>query len=100
MSDVLTPAESMMMRETFRVTMIRAADILSRLGESDVLDAQKALLQQGCTLQQVAKVDRALIGEMHLRACAENLANDESRRVSYMTRRLKLSVQPVEGGVR
>lgn len=71
---VLNADEEQAMRMTFKATMIRAADIIDRITSDDVLEYQAMLLASGSTLEQVAKVDRALVASCHLRACAEGKA--------------------------
>lgn len=93
MSDALTPGEEMVMRQSFRATMLRAAAILERLTNDDVKDMQIALLATGCTVLQVTKVDRCMVGAAHLRACAENLANDEVKRATSMIDKMRQEVR-------
>lgn len=69
----LSPAEEAVMKHAFAVTMKRAAEILDAITEDDVLGAQRVLLTEGMTLVQVAKLDRAMLGAAHLRACALQL---------------------------
>ncbi len=49
--------------------MLRCADIISRITEADVLEAQAVLLASGVSLDKVAKIDRAMLAEKHIRAC-------------------------------
>jgi hypothetical protein len=73
MSD-LSAAEEAIMRQTFRATMLRAAEIIERITQDDVLEAQAQVLAAGVALEKVAKVDRALLAATHLRACADGKA--------------------------
>jgi len=58
---------------TYKATMLRAAEIIERITPDDVLEAQAVLLASGSTLEQVAKIDRAMLAATHLRACAEGI---------------------------
>lgn len=68
--NTLSAAEKQAARMTFKATMLRAADIVERITADDVLLAQAELLSTGSTLEQVAKIDRAMLAATHLRACA------------------------------
>lgn len=68
---VLSVDEEATMKATFKATMLRAARIVERITEDDVLEAQAQLLATGSTLEQVARIDRAMLAATHLRACAE-----------------------------
>lgn len=57
------------MQETFWQTMERCADIIAKITPADVLDAQSQLLKEGLTLEQVTRVDRALLAEQFIRSC-------------------------------
>ena len=70
-SKALSPDEDLVMRATFKAAFLRAADIIEKITDDDVLEVQGRLLQSGSTLEQVAKLDRATIAVAHLRACAE-----------------------------
>lgn len=70
-NDALTAAEEAIMKETFKATMRRAADIIDRITTSDVLRAQRVLLRDGVPLVDVCRLDRASLASAHLRACAE-----------------------------
>ena len=72
----LTPGESAVMRETTRAALLRAAAVIDALTEVDVFETQAILLAQGCTVKQVAQIDRAMLGANYLRACA--LGNPDS----------------------
>ncbi len=63
--------EENVMRMTFTTTMLRAAQIIEKITEGDVLDMQAMLLSEGASLEKVARVDRAMVAAAHLRACAE-----------------------------
>ena len=56
---------------SFRAIMLRAADMVDTINERDVLDAQELGLRNGMTLEQVAKIDRALLASIHIRECAK-----------------------------
>jgi hypothetical protein len=56
-----------------RQCMIRAADIIDKITENDVLTHQGAMIAAGVSLDKVHKLDRALIASAHLRAMAEEL---------------------------
>ena len=68
----LTAAEERVLRHTFKAAMLRAAVIVENISTNDVLDMQAALLTTGTPLQDVARIDRAMVAVAHLRACAEN----------------------------
>lgn len=70
MGNKLSPSEEAVMEATFKATMLRAADILDRINADDVADAQLVMHRNGLSLEQLAKIDRAMIGTAHLRACA------------------------------
>jgi hypothetical protein len=78
---ILTPGEEQVMKDTFRAAMLRAADIIDRITQNDVVDAQMALLATGVRLQDLAKIDRALVASCHLRSCValHGDAPDETR---------------------
>jgi hypothetical protein len=88
-SEALSPAEEAMMRECFRVTMLRAATIIDGITNNDVCDAQAVLFHGGCTLQQVAKIDRAFLASAHLRACAEGIAEDDRARAMALVKAVR-----------
>jgi hypothetical protein len=93
MAESLSAAEESMMERAFEVTMLRAAEITDRITQADVVDAQVALLGQGCSFAQVAKIDRAMLASAHIRSCAMGLANDEARRVAGIIGSLKEKVR-------
>lgn len=72
--EAMTAAEAATMRYTFKATMLRAADIIDRITQNDVLEAQQKLLDQGMALEKVAQIDRAHLAAAHLRACANGKA--------------------------
>lgn len=67
----LSESEEMVMKQAFKVTMLRAADIIDRITQEDVADAQMALYRQGVSLTNLAKIDRALVAACHLRSCVQ-----------------------------
>ncbi len=69
--DGLSAHEAEVMRMTLKATMLRAAAIIDAITNEDVADAQMALFEAGVKIQDLAKLDRALIASCHLRACAE-----------------------------
>jgi hypothetical protein len=71
--EVLSSEERYVMRITFKVAMIRAAEIVESITAGDVLDMQARLLAKGISLENVAKLDRAMLGATHLRAIAADL---------------------------
>ena len=56
-----------------RQCMIRAAEVIDKITNDDVLAHQGALLAGGMPLEKLAKVDRAMLAACHLRAMAEEL---------------------------
>jgi hypothetical protein len=73
-NEALSPEENAIMRATFRATMLRAADIIDKITQDDVLEQQARGLREGMTLQQVSKMDRAMIASAYLRLCAAGKA--------------------------
>ena len=71
-----TRAEDAIMRTTFKACFLRAASIVDKITADDVLDMQARLLAEGATLEQVARIDRATLAVVHLKACAEGTAKD------------------------
>lgn len=74
----LSPAEEWAMKEAFRKTMLRCADIIARITDDDVLEAQAVLLADGVSFDRVAKIDRAMLADKHIRACV--IVSDERRK--------------------
>lgn len=72
--DMFSAEEKAACRATFKATMLRAAEIIERITADDVLLAQAEVLATGSTLEQVAKIDRAMLAATHLRACANGTA--------------------------
>lgn len=70
MSDVLTESEQWTMDATLKASFTRAADIIDHITQSDVLEAQAALLATGTSLEKVARLDRAHLAAAHFRAIA------------------------------
>lgn len=70
----MNKGEEEVMRSTFKAAMLRAADIVDKITESDVLEQQARGLREGMTLQQVAKIDRAMLAASYLRLCASGKA--------------------------
>ena len=86
----LNEQEEMVMKQTFKVTMLRAAEIIDRITQEDVADAQMALYREGVKLSDLAKIDRALIASCHLRSCAELSGNaDDTKRAKMIAGDLK-----------
>lgn len=67
---VLSQDEENIMRITTSAAFERAADIIDKITAGDVLDMQARGLAEGMTLDQVARIDRAMLAASHLRACA------------------------------
>lgn len=63
----LSLEENSVMRATFKLAMLRAADIIDKITEDDVLEQQARGLREGMKLEQVAKMDRAMIASTYLR---------------------------------
>ena len=74
MPNPLSPEEEAVMKATFKATMLRAAEIVERITADDVLEQQALQLAHGATLEQVARMDRAMLAVAHLRACASGEA--------------------------
>lgn len=70
----LSVDEETVMRATFKATMLRAADIIDRITDADVLEMQARGLAEGMTLEQVGRIDRAVLAAAHFRAIVENKA--------------------------
>jgi len=71
MDKVLSDEEEAVMKTTFKATMLRAADIIEKITQKDVLDKQAELLRGGMTLERVARLDRAMVAAAYLRLLAE-----------------------------
>ena len=82
--EALTPDEELVMKECFVATMLRAATILDGLSQADVEEAQTILFLSGCTVQQVARIDRAMLGASYLRACAAGVSESGAERVKIL----------------
>jgi hypothetical protein len=67
----LSPAEEAIMKATFKATMLRAADIIERITDDDVLEKQRDLINSGMPLFKAACLDRAHLAAAWLRLCAE-----------------------------
>lgn len=67
---ILTERENVVRDQTFKVAMLRAAEVIERITLDDVLEMQAQLLAEGVSLEQVAKLDRASVAVAHLRAFA------------------------------
>ena len=63
--------EKIIMEQTFKAAMLRAADIIDRITQDDVAEAHMVMYASGVSLDKLAKIDRAMIGACHLRACAQ-----------------------------
>lgn len=70
--DALSIGEQATMRETFRVTMMRAADVIEKITRDDVTEMQMRLMAAGKSLSEVAPLDRLHVAVAHLRAIAQN----------------------------
>ena len=88
MAEELTAGEEEVMRESFRATMLRAADIIDRITQDDVADAQAALFASGVKVGDLAKIDRALVASCHLRACAAGIPNNPANQIKELRKRL------------
>lgn len=64
-----TRGEEMVMEQTLKATLLRAADIIDHITDAEVRAAQLELYREGVPLLQVSRVDRAMIASAHLRAC-------------------------------
>jgi hypothetical protein len=82
--EVLTAGEDQIMRQAFAATMRRAADIIDRMTQADVEEAQTILFLSGCTVGNVAKIDRAMLAASYLRACAAGVAEDAKERIRLL----------------
>lgn len=69
MSPVLSTAEELVMKQTFKAALLRAANIIDEITDDDVLAAQVTLVREGVSLINVSKVDRAMLASAHLRSC-------------------------------
>lgn len=75
----ISAEETRIMQFTFRTTMLRCADIIDKISQSDLLDAQAALLRDGASLETVAKCDRAAVASAYFRTLAQQNAEKEPR---------------------
>jgi hypothetical protein len=67
----LSDNEEVVMKTTFKATMLRCADIIDHMTDDDVLAKQLDLLREGMTLAQVSRLDRAMLASAWFRLCAE-----------------------------
>ena len=67
----LSDNEEIVMKATFKATMLRCADIIDHMTDDDVLAKQLDLLREGMTLAQVSRLDRAMLASAWFRLCAE-----------------------------
>jgi hypothetical protein len=73
-----TPSEQMVMEQTLKASFLRAADIIDRITEQDVIDAQLVLHREGISkFEDLWRVDRAMLAAAHFRAIA--LKGSEAR---------------------
>lgn len=70
MNDILSPDEKMVMEQTFKASFIRAAAVIEKITQDDVLDMQARLLSEGVPLEKVARVDRLDCAVAYLKAIA------------------------------
>jgi hypothetical protein len=68
---LFTPGERQMYHHTMRAAFLRAAEILEKITQADVEATQLELHQQGVSLADLAKIDRATLAVAHFRAIAE-----------------------------
>jgi hypothetical protein len=80
----LTDDEELVMKASFKATMLRAADIIDRITNADVMEAQAILFGAGVALGKVARIDRAMVAASYLRACAVGMAEDANTRVAQL----------------
>ena len=68
---VLSDNEEIVMKATFKATMLRCADIIDHMTNDDVLAKQLDLLREGVTLTQISRLDRAMLAAAWFRLCAD-----------------------------
>lgn len=81
LAEAFSPREQIIIHDTTRAAMLRAADIIDKLTESDVLALQAKMLANGVSLEKVAKIDRAGIAAAHFRICAKDIADEKESHV-------------------
>jgi hypothetical protein len=81
---VFTAGEEQIMRQSFAATMLRAAAIIDGITQADVEEAQQLLFLSGCTVRDVAKIDRALVAASYLRACAAGMSENAKERIRLL----------------
>jgi hypothetical protein len=86
--EVLTAGEEQIMRESFAATMLRAAAIIDGITQDDVEEAQGLLFVSGCTVGDVAKIDRAMLAASYLRACAAGTSQNAAERIALLRKSL------------
>lgn len=64
----MTAENKRIMEMTTKAALLRAADIIDKITADDVLDMQAKLLAEGVSLENVAKLDRAMVASAHLRS--------------------------------
>ena len=67
---MFNPAERQMYHTTFKAAMLRAAEIVERITQQNVEEAQLEMHRQGVSLANLTKIDRATLAVAHLRAIA------------------------------
>lgn len=88
-TEALTAGEELIMRESFAATMLRAAAIIDGITQADVEEAQGILFVSGCTVSDVAKIDRAMLAASYLRACAAGTSESAAERIALLRKSLK-----------
>lgn len=72
----LSALEKSIMEMTFKASFLRAAAIIDKITQDDVLEMQAKLLAEGAALEQVSRIDRAHLAVAHLKACADGSAKE------------------------
>ena len=68
---MFTEAERKMFHVTMARAFRRAADILDKITQRDVEEAQVEISRQGVSLENLATIDRAALASAHFRSIAE-----------------------------
>jgi hypothetical protein len=70
----MTRKEQFVMRSTAKETLLKAADMIDKITQSDVAEMRLDCIKAGMSRENVERIDRAYVGSAHLRALAEEHA--------------------------
>lgn len=81
---VLSADEEMVMKQSFKAPMLRAAAIIDGITNDDVMEAQAILFGSGVPIGKLHAVDRAMVAASYFRACAVGMAENAAERVRLL----------------